>query len=56
MMASKVEKDLIGKQLDVQSSAPRTNVKPTKRSLTIPESISQEQKDDLMDVFGKLFE
>jgi len=56
MMASKVEKDLISKQLDSQPSTPRTNVKPTKRSINIPESISQEQKDDLMDVFGKLFE
>ena len=56
MMASKVEKDIINSQLTIQPSTPKTSIKPSKRSLTIPESISQEQKDDLMDVFGKLFE
>lgn len=56
MMASKVEKDIINNQLNIQPSTPKTGIKPNKRSLTIPESISQEQKDDLMDVFGKLFE
>ena len=56
MMASKVEKDIINSQLNIQPSTPKTSIKPSKRSLTIPESISQEQKDDLMDVFGKLFE
>ena len=52
MMASKVEKDLMAKT----PQAPKTSVKPTKRSVSIPENLSQDQKDDLMGVFGKLFE
>lgn len=56
MMASKIEKDLLASQPQAHNAAPRTNVKPTKRSVIIPEAITQAQKDDLMNVFGKLFE
>jgi hypothetical protein len=56
MMASKVEKDLLAKVPQAETLAPRTSVKPTKRSVNIPENLSQDQKDDLMGVFGKLFE
>jgi hypothetical protein len=56
MMASKVEKDLMSKVPQAQSMAPKTSVKPTKRSANIPDNLSQDQKDDLMGVFGKLFE
>ena len=52
MMASKVEKDLIAKTPQVVESKP----KQTKRSAVIPQDISQEQKEDLMKAFGKLFE
>ena len=52
MMASKVEKDLIAKTPQAIESKP----KQTKRSAVIPQDISQEQKEDLMKAFGKLFE
>ena len=56
MMASKVEKDLIAKQPRSESYAPRTSVKPIKKGVAIPENLSQQEKDDLLNVFGKLFD
>lgn len=52
MMASKVEKNLIAKSPQAVDSKP----KQAKRSAIIPQDISQEQKEDLMKAFGKLFE
>lgn len=56
MMASKVEKDLMAKQPQAEGFAPKTSVKPTKKGMSIPENLSQQEKDDLLNVFGKLFD
>jgi hypothetical protein len=56
MMASKVEKDLMAKQPQAESFAPKTSIKPAKKGMSIPENLSQQEKDDLLNVFGKLFD
>jgi hypothetical protein len=52
MLASRIEKTFVEKSTPVTESKP----KQAKRSLSIPNDISQSEKDELMKAFGNLFE
>lgn len=53
MLASRIEKTIkVGVPVEV---TPKASIKPTKRAVSIPTDMSQDQKDDLMKAFGDLF-